>query len=703
MIAVLLAGGKGTRLGKTGRFIPKPLIPIGDQPVINQIVNKLLNFGQDVSTIYILNREIQPLPRLGDDPERQLDLKKWFTSWKEVWYSDEINHDRVKLVFEEWLPDPQIPGSGAIMGLYRFMLWIQGSSPDDNDKRQLLPEPPILKDDDHVLVFAADNFLEDNLGGFLDECKKWPNSVINAYFDFHDKEKVRKKYGTIILDELGWAVGYEEKPIDPALDQTKASAAIYAYPFAQFKELENYVHRDAAPYSLDAPGNLLKWFVLSVYPPERVLTEEKRERGEGVRGYELRGKWFDIGMRADLIEAVVWFAKTVVNTLETVADLKLVQRTDDLNDRYFLLCHQIEIDIYERRICIYCQSSDPICKLSSGVFGRVPSVSEIKKQAKRVAYWSELRKALQGETAFERRVLASPVLLSGGVFLFDSTPSVLQGGHSRLRLDRTLLPLLEKDAGALTDAGRLTTPAGRMDILDLAQVCYAELAEEMIFYGTSRVTEQTTIYCCAPPEQRKTKQRVLHNIIDKRIEIPGLDHARIATQAALENEEQIDIVEIIPPTEIVLPRSWSWSVEIYLDDILQSKCENVVVIPDQDNATIEFRIVCTADMTGFRSRPESDRHGRRVGRLMGIVDGDGYERRSLLVRAADIRNYYNKMRQRDSKEILDYLFQSQHDSVTVLATGEGRTGRFTEFESRMPALTFTTSVRYLMDLLDELM
>lgn len=162
-------------------------------------------------------------------------------------------------------------------------------------------------------------------------------------------------------------------------------------------------------------------------------------------------------------------------------------------------------------------------------------------------------------------------------------------------------------------------------------------------------------------------------------------------------------MEIIPPTEIVLPRSWSWSVEIYLDDILQSKCENVVVIPDQDNATIEFRIVCTADMTGFRSRPESDRHGRRVGRLMGIVDGDGYERRSLLVRAADIRNYYNKMRQRDSKEILDYLFQSQHDSVTVLATGEGRTGRFTEFESRMPALTFTTSVRYLMDLLDELM
>ena len=46
MIAVLLSGGKATRLEKTGRFLAKPLIPIGAEPIINHIVDKLLEIEE---------------------------------------------------------------------------------------------------------------------------------------------------------------------------------------------------------------------------------------------------------------------------------------------------------------------------------------------------------------------------------------------------------------------------------------------------------------------------------------------------------------------------------------------------------------------------------------------------------------------------------------------------------------------------------
>ncbi|WP_157817534.1 sugar phosphate nucleotidyltransferase [Candidatus Thiodictyon syntrophicum] len=41
-IAILLSGGQGSRLGKIGRQLPKPLTRVGDVPIINTIVDKLL-------------------------------------------------------------------------------------------------------------------------------------------------------------------------------------------------------------------------------------------------------------------------------------------------------------------------------------------------------------------------------------------------------------------------------------------------------------------------------------------------------------------------------------------------------------------------------------------------------------------------------------------------------------------------------------
>lgn len=51
--AVILAGGKGTRLYPITKEIPKPLIPIGGEPIINYLVNLFFGKG-NVGEIFIL-------------------------------------------------------------------------------------------------------------------------------------------------------------------------------------------------------------------------------------------------------------------------------------------------------------------------------------------------------------------------------------------------------------------------------------------------------------------------------------------------------------------------------------------------------------------------------------------------------------------------------------------------------------------------
>ena len=43
--AIILAGGKGTRLKPYTIALPKPLVPIGDKPILEIIILKLINNG----------------------------------------------------------------------------------------------------------------------------------------------------------------------------------------------------------------------------------------------------------------------------------------------------------------------------------------------------------------------------------------------------------------------------------------------------------------------------------------------------------------------------------------------------------------------------------------------------------------------------------------------------------------------------------
>lgn len=43
--AIILAGGKGTRLAEQTKSIPKPLVEVGNVPILSHIINHLVSYG----------------------------------------------------------------------------------------------------------------------------------------------------------------------------------------------------------------------------------------------------------------------------------------------------------------------------------------------------------------------------------------------------------------------------------------------------------------------------------------------------------------------------------------------------------------------------------------------------------------------------------------------------------------------------------
>ena len=68
---VIMAGGKGTRLKPVTNIIPKPLIPIGDKPIIELIVDSFVKAG--VADFYVsVNYKKEMIKRFFDDiPEKK--------------------------------------------------------------------------------------------------------------------------------------------------------------------------------------------------------------------------------------------------------------------------------------------------------------------------------------------------------------------------------------------------------------------------------------------------------------------------------------------------------------------------------------------------------------------------------------------------------------------------------------------------------
>lgn len=208
MKAIVLAGGFAKRLWPITLEVSKPLLKVGKEPVINNVIRKLETVELD--KIFISTNE-----KFKDD------YKKWLERYK---------FKKIKIVIEKTHSEKE--KLGAIGGI-NFLI-----------KKEGLKDDCIIVGGDNILSFSMKDFVE------FYENKKAP---IVAVFDVKDREKA-KIYGIVKIDKNKKITGFFEKPEKPPT--TLASTCCYIFPKNVLPLFSKYLKQKNPK---DAPGFFLSW------------------------------------------------------------------------------------------------------------------------------------------------------------------------------------------------------------------------------------------------------------------------------------------------------------------------------------------------------------------------------------------------------------------------------------------------------------
>lgn len=234
MKTIILAGGYATRLQPITLNRPKPLLPVAGKPIIDYI---LASGGFPSRPVVSTNRR--------------------FIAQFEVW-REQSGWD-VDLVVEETAREEEKLGT---VGAIAFLVEKLGINED-------------------ILVVAGDNIFEFLIEDLLSAYQDRP---LIALFDLKDPEKVRGRYGVVIVED-GKIVDFQEKPQKPK--STLASTACYVYPKQVLSLFAEFFSRAEA--GKDAPGYFNEWLL--------------KEKGWQIDPFIFETDWHDIGDRASYIKA----------------------------------------------------------------------------------------------------------------------------------------------------------------------------------------------------------------------------------------------------------------------------------------------------------------------------------------------------------------------------------------------------------------
>lgn len=205
MRAIILAGGFAKRLGEIGHQVAKPLIQIGDKPVIQHIVDKISRLEIDEIVVTV-----------------NLRFKQQFLNWAEKLKVA----DKVRLVVEGSLVDEDKPG--AVRALYN-----------------------VFADGDHLVV-AGDNLFTAELQGMV-EYYNGKRAPVVAVYELQDEELV-KEYSTVKLGDDNRVIEIVEKPREPST--STVGTCIYILPEWCKVKLGEYLRQGGDP---DSPGRFMGW------------------------------------------------------------------------------------------------------------------------------------------------------------------------------------------------------------------------------------------------------------------------------------------------------------------------------------------------------------------------------------------------------------------------------------------------------------
>ncbi len=210
MKCLILAAGYATRLYPLTENFPKPLLKVGEKPILDWLVEDLERTGQISEYIIVSNHKFAPV----------------FHRWIE-------NHpckDKMFLV-----DDGSVSNETRLGAVRDIELGIQAREVDDD-----------------LLVMAGDNLLTFSLHAFLDYFKDKGTSCIMRFYQ-SDLNKLHKS-GVAEVDAEGRIISMVEKPAEPKSHWCCPPFYIYR---KEDLPLVSAAIKDGC--GTDAPGSFISW------------------------------------------------------------------------------------------------------------------------------------------------------------------------------------------------------------------------------------------------------------------------------------------------------------------------------------------------------------------------------------------------------------------------------------------------------------
>lgn len=250
MVAMLLAGGQGSRLGVLTNCVAKPAVPFGGKyRIIDFPLSNCINSGID--TVGVLTQY------------RPLELN-WYIGNGQAWDLDRLNGG-VSI-----LP-PYVTGATGE--------WYKGTANAIYQNTQFLE----LYHPDYVLILSGDHVYKMNYKLMLDHHKKTNADCTIATIRVPMEEASR--FGVMNADDTMRINEFEEKPKEPK--SNLASMGVYIFSWNKLKE---YLEKDEAD---DKSENDFGKNII----PDMITA------GERMYAYEFFGYWKDVGTVESLWEA----------------------------------------------------------------------------------------------------------------------------------------------------------------------------------------------------------------------------------------------------------------------------------------------------------------------------------------------------------------------------------------------------------------
>ena len=248
MIAMLLAGGRGSRLGILTSRMAKPAVPFGGKyRIIDFPLSNCINSGVDTVGVLTQYMPLRLNTHIGIGIPWDLDKLVGGVS---------VLPPYEKMEGTEWY-------TGTANAIYQNLSYMETYNPD------------------YVLILSGDHIYKMDYESMLDFHKENHADVTIAVMPVPMEEA--KRFGIMITDENKRITDFEEKPEHPR--SNLASMGIYIFSWEALKE--------ALVTNRDQPGLDFGKHIIPYC----------RDKGEALYAYEFNGYWKDVGTLTSYWEA----------------------------------------------------------------------------------------------------------------------------------------------------------------------------------------------------------------------------------------------------------------------------------------------------------------------------------------------------------------------------------------------------------------